>query len=107
MGNDLRGSTSDLSKKDGDMPNYTTSFSSYLAMRTKSPARPPMSRTQSVPESSTVPTKDTKTSVSTSKPTTNVIKPATTTTTAKTENGTDYTPKSSLSSRLSSAKEDI
>merc|ERR1711874_282127 len=92
-----------LSKKDGDMPNYTTSFSSYLAMRTKSPARPPMSRTQSVPESSTVPTKDTKTS----KPTTNVIKPATTTTT-KEENGTDYTPKSSLlSSRLSSAKEEV
>jgi len=102
---DLRGSSSDLSKKDGDMPNYT-SFSSYLSLRTKSPGRPPMTRTQSVPESASVPTKVKKTEVTevtSSKPATNVIKPATTTTT-KEENGTDYTSRSSRLSRTTESK---
>ncbi|CAL4063312.1 unnamed protein product [Meganyctiphanes norvegica] len=101
---DLRGSSSDLTKKDGDMPNYT-SFSSYLGMRTKSPGRPPMTRTQSVPDSASVPTKVKKTEVPTTKPTTNIIKPATTTTTAKEENGTDHTSRSSLLSKLSTSTE--
>merc|ERR1712008_241708 len=103
---DLRGSSSDLSKKDGDMPNYT-SFSSYLSLRTKSPGRPPMTRTQSVPESASIPTKEKKTrtevtEVTSTKPTTNIIKPATTTTT-KEENGTDYTSRSSRLSRTTEA----
>ncbi|KAG7162848.1 SOGA3-like [Homarus americanus] len=47
---DLRGSSNDLSSssKDKDDVSGYSSFSSYLAMRTKSPARPPLSRTSSL-----------------------------------------------------------
>ncbi|XP_066971729.1 early endosome antigen 1 isoform X17 [Macrobrachium rosenbergii] len=43
---DLRDSSSDLTKDSSSTPY--SSFSSYLAMRTKSPARPPLARTSSL-----------------------------------------------------------
>nr|XP_045620554.1 trichohyalin-like isoform X5 [Procambarus clarkii] len=46
---DLRGSSKDLSNNNEKEPSSGySSFSSYLAMRTKSPARPPLGRTSSL-----------------------------------------------------------